>query len=979
MRTPAVVTAIVMTIAVAARPACAASDLTGRVVFSGKAVPGATITATHGDRSVSTISDDQGAFHFTNLDEGAWTIRVEMRGFFTTSLDVTVPVGGPPPTVTLTMRPFREIVGRPLEATGPDAPPAVRVAPALDPPTAMDPSLITGSLVNGATSPFSQPRAVGNNRPGRGRLYNVGLNGLFGNSGWNARPFSFSASDAPAPSYDDLQLGFTLGGPLRIPWVVRPGPQFFSAYQHGVLNSASTHSALMPTTAQRAGDFSQSATPIRDPQTGLPFRGNVIPAGRISASAAALLGYYPLPNAALPGGANYQTAVVSAARSDQLQFGMTKRVAMRMTIDGSFALQRTVTDAATLFGFQDRSRQSSMTGSLNWSRRLSSRVSARLRYQLTHAVASTTPFFANRINVSGDAGIAGNDQDPADWGPPTLSFPDIAGLADVEYQKTTSTTNSGGGELLIRHGTHNVTVGGDVRDHRVNVLEQPDPRGTLTFTGAATGNALADFLLGIPATSAISLGVSETRLRGASYDAYVNDDWRMLATLTFTLGVRWEYETPFTEASGRLANLDIASGFGAAAPVLGTSPSGAVSGASYPSSLVRPDRSGIEPRLGISWRPSLGSPVVFRASYGLYRNLGEYQSLALLLAQQPPFSKTFSIQNSAATPLTLANPFPSSPPAALNTFAIDPNFRSGGAHNWQVSVQRELPASLTVIAAYFGTKGTHLIQAFLPNTYPSGAVNPCAACPSNFIYVTSNGNSVRHAAQFTLRRRLHAGFTATLQYTLSKSMDDAATFSNKTITPASLTVAQDWLNLGAERAPSSFDQRHLLTVQLQYTTGVGVTGGTLVDTFWGSLWKDWTVTSNLNAGSGLPLTPVYFAAVPGTGMVGVRPALTGISTDPREPGTYADPAAYAAPPPGTWGNAGRNSLRGPAQFSLDASIARVFRFGARTNLEWHVSATNVLNRVTFAAINTVITSPQFGRPTLANPMRTLQTSFRLRF
>ena len=220
---------------------------------------------------------------------------------------------------------------------------------------------------------------------------------------------------------------------------------------------------------------------------------------------------------------------------------------------------------------------------------------------------------------------------------------------------------------------------------------------------------------------------------------------------------------------------------------------------------------------------------------------------------------------------------------------------------------------------------------------------------------------------------------AGVQYTIAKSTDDAATFANKVASVSALSIAQDWLDLDAERGPSSFDQRHLLSVQFQYTTGMGLQGGTLVDGKWATLFKDWTVASQLTTGSGLPLTPISFLAVSGTGVVGIRPALTGEPTAPAAAGSYANAAAYTTPALGTWGNAGRNSIRGPAQFSLDLSVARVFRLGGRWNLEWRLIATNVLNRVTFATIDTVVTSPQFGFPTLANPMRTLQMGVRLRF
>ena len=126
-------------------------------------------------------------------------------------------------------------------------------------------------------------------------------------------------------------------------------------------------------------------------------------------------------------------------------------------------------------------------------------------------------------------------------------------------------------------------------------------------------------------------------------------------------------------------------------------------------------------------------------------------------------------------------------------------------------------------------------------------------------------------------------------------------------------------------------------------------------------------------------TPVSFSAVAGTGFVGVRPRLTGLPVQPVSDGSYVNPAAYAAPLSGTWGDAGRNSIRGPAQFSLDASVARVFRLRGRLNLEWRLASTNVLNRVTFATIDTIVSSPQFGHATLANPMRRLQALLRLRF
>src|SRR5204863_667401 len=121
-------------------------------------------------------------------------------------------------------------------------------------------------------------------------------------------------------------------------------------------------------------------------------------------------------------------------------------------------------------------------------------------------------------------------------------------------------------------------------------------------TGAVTSFDLADFLLGIPRTSAIALGNADKNFRTASYDGYVTDDWRLNPVLTLNLGVRWEYEAPITETLGRLVNLDIASGFSAVAPVVATDPHGALTADAYPASLVRPDKNGFQPRLAMAWR-----------------------------------------------------------------------------------------------------------------------------------------------------------------------------------------------------------------------------------------------------------------------------------------------------------------------------------------------------------------------------------------
>jgi hypothetical protein len=962
----------------------AAAEYRGQVTFGGLPVPGASVTATQGGKKAFAITDVQGFYDLPDLTDGDWSIEIQMSGFETVAREAAPAEA----KWELKLLPLDRIKAQAqVPAVPPAAPPAApaeaQKAPAAAKESAGDDAgdraadgfLVNGSSQNGAASPFAQFAAFGNNRMGAKGLYNGGIGITFDNSGLDARPFSLTGLDTPKPTYNRLTGLATLGGPIQIPRLFKRPPVFFAQYQWTRNRNASSPPGLMPTAGERSGEF---AGPVTDPSTGAPFPNNVIPQDRISPQAEALLRLYPLPNFTGSAAYNYQIPILSAAHQDALQSRFNQTLGNKDQIYGRFAFQSLRTGAPNLFGFLDTSSLLGINTTANWSHRLAQGWFLNLGYQFSRLATHVTPYFEDRENVSAEAGIAGNNQEPANWGPPSLSFASgIAGLADGNSSFNRNQTSGLSDAARWNRRGHNVTFGSDFRREEFNYLGQQNPRGTFTFTGAATGSDFADFLLGIPDTSAIAFGNADKYFRESVYDAFINDDWRISPEVTLNAGLRWEYGAPIQEIYGRLVNLDAAPGFAAVSPVTGNG-------------LVHPDRHGVEPRVGIALRPISGSSMVIRAGYGIYYDTSVYQTIAVEMAQQPPLSKTLLAPNSPADPLTLANGFVASPLVTPNTFGIDPNFRVGYAQNWQVSLQRDLPASLQLTATYLGIKGTRGAQDFLPNTQPAGAVNPCPACPTGFAYVTSNGNSTREAGQIQLRRRLHNGLAGILQYTYSKSIDDdaalggqgasatgqnspsAASASPGGSAPASLAIAQNWLDLSGERGLSSFDQRHLLSLQLQYSTGMGIGGGTLLTGWKGALFKEWNLASTISAGTGLPETPIYLAAVEGTGVTGtIRPDYLG--------GAFPDRAAYAAPETGQWGNAGRDSITGPAQFSLNASLGRTFRVSDRLNLDLRIDSTNALNHVAFTSWNTIVNGAQFGLPAAANAMRSMQTTLRLRF
>ncbi|MBW8747991.1 MAG: TonB-dependent receptor, partial [Acidobacteria bacterium] len=315
-----------------------------------------------------------------------------------------------------------------------------------------------------------------------------------------------------------------------------------------------------------------------------------------------------------------------------------------------------------------------------------------------------------------------------------------------------------------------------------------------------------------------------------------------------------------------------------------------------------------------------------------------------------------------------------------NTFAVDPNLKIGSIQTWTLEVQRDLPWSLQWSGSYLGNKGTHGMQKSYPNSYAPGAGNACPSCPVGFAYISSGGNSTREAAQFQLRRRLRSGFAASVAYTFAKSIDNDAVLGGQNGGSATLPAAQNWRDLAAERGLSTNDQRHLLSASAQYTTGMGIGGGSLFDGWRGALYKEWTALVTISAGSGLPVTPYTPALLGGTGAHGsIRPDLTGAPVYAAPAGLALNPAAFAAPASGQFGNARRNSITGPSQLSMDFFMSRTFRLRDHWNLDLQMKANNVLNHVAFGSYVANIQSTQFGLPTSPGNMRTLQITARLRY
>ena len=216
-----------------------------------------------------------------------------------------------------------------------------------------------------------------------------------------------------------------------------------------------------------------------------------------------MLKLYPLPN--VPGNSlyNYQVPVITDTHQDALQLRLDKTIGNRNQFYGDSLFKAFGPAAPISSAFVDTTDTLGINLNVNWAHRFSHELFLTTGYKFSRLRTQVTPNFANRTNISGEAGITGNNQDPANWGPPTLIFSSgIASLTDANSADNRNETNGVSSSLLWNHGHHNVTLGGDFRRQEFNYLSQQNPRGTLTFTGVATGvSDFADFLTGIPDTS----------------------------------------------------------------------------------------------------------------------------------------------------------------------------------------------------------------------------------------------------------------------------------------------------------------------------------------------------------------------------------------------------------------------------------------------------------------------------------------------
>lgn len=777
------------------------------------------------------------------------------------------------------------------------------------------------------------------------------------------------------PKNDQNQFGGNLGGPL-----VRDRAFFFADYEGTRIERGVTRLTRVPTMAERQGIFSGT---VRDPLTGAPFPGSVIPLNRIDPVAAAILGLLPEPNT--PGTNNYLRTPAVDDNADRylgrvdLRLGGADNLFARYIYSDRFRFV-----PGNLGGVLDGTSTSA------WGR----------NFLKSHAlVGGLTKVFGsavfNETRLSWARGISDGKQDPfGNSGMAQIGFKgvpddpitaggvvgiDISGFTRIgspnfmpKFQHTDQfqITNT----LSWLRGKHNWKFGVDLMPIMNNeYVDIPSTRGNLQFNNTYTGNALSDFMLGYVFDAELS-NVHVVNQRRWSSSFYAQDDWRPIDELTLTLGLRYDFMTPSLEADDNQANID---------PATGTLVF-AKSGSLEDRALVKPDTNNFAPRLGAVYR--LNETTVLRTGYGIFYNLMDRIGSEDQLALNPPGLRNIRLRGTSTTPVFfLKDGFPAGylDPgnivlSRLTLRTADRNAPAAMFHHVSGGMEKQFGRSFVASVDVIGTRGSNLAILRNLNQPLAGTRDANGPLPypslGNVQYREHSGESEYMGADFSFERRFAEGYGFRASYTLGESRDQAPEHL-----AASSGRPQNGRDISSWEGPSDFDVRHRFVGSFVAELPFGEGKAMATDGIGAAILGGWTLSGIYTARSGLPFTVTQSSNNVGAGATGL-PNLVGDPEGERTVDNWFNVAAFETVASGTFGNAGRNRLRGPRYATFDTSLQR--RFGlpgtAAAVLRWDVF--NVTNRANFGLPNRNLSGSTTGTITsLAGDARIMQFALRIEF
>lgn len=502
-------------------------------------------------------------------------------------------------------------------------------------------------------------------------------------------------------------------------------------------------------------------------------------------------------------------------------------------------------------------------------------------------------------------------------------------------------------DVAVVKGRHQIGAGGWVQRVQSND-DAADQR-----SGIASFADLQHFMQGQATQVVATLSPIEIGWRQLAGAWYAQDTMSVRPRLTVTVGVRHEFNNGWNSPRGLASNFVFGSNH-----VLLTQP---VVGKSVYSENNAKYLFG--PRVGVAWAPFSGSKTAIHAGFGIYYQQLDYMGNCCDAA--PIGSLNYKVTVSPTTfPIHLAAGEPI-PGAKVAPAGVQPDLKMPTVQQYSLKIEQSLSPNTVLSVGYVGEHGYHLlstsdVNAAIPRILPDGSKFFPPRSPrgnpnlGNARYESSNGNSNYNALQVDVTRRFSYGLQFRGNYTFSKSLDTHSSSFLANSGVGGTTTLLDPQDPRRDWGLSNFDVKHRFTANFSYQLPVGRGKG-----YWGNvtgvpdrLISGWQVNGIVTVQGGFPFTPLVGFNQSGNGdsrapdRVSVNPNFSGARTLGK-PGRWYDPNAFVLPPPGTYGNAGRDILFGPGEAEFDASVFKNFRITEKAAVQFRGEIFNLFNRPNF--------------------------------
>ena len=809
-----------------------------------------------------------------------------------------------------------------------------------------------------------------------------GTNALHGSAFEYFRDDRFDEKDYFATTkadYNRHQFGGAVGGPI-----LRNRTFFFGDVERSRIRRQTTTVSTLPTDAARQGRFSRT---IIDPLTRQPFPGNVIPADRVDPASAQILGYVPAAQTAAAVD-NFVYNSPSDQDSTKWDLRLDHTISAAQSVYFRVSSQRNdIAASSPLPQDADGNFVSGGGGELSDHR---SAVFVHNRVWSPTIISSARVGW-NRITwdeTVPDQPLRGLGLPGVDSTQPGFSQIGITGYRSLGVSNVPnaddSTTAQVSADVTWSRGAHTVKAGVQAYRLSIDFLSSQRSSGIFNFNGQYTGDAFADFLLGYASSASLSKWAT------LNFDApythfFVQDDWRVSRRLTLNLGLRYEINLPPVDEHDAIANFDLDTDPAAPRIVL----AGEEGDDRRGRSLQGINRGLIAPRAGFAYSLP-GDKTVIRGGVGLfYGNLITVGGMSSLEINPPNHLRIARTTDRTVPSIFLSQGFGENPLVAsnardVNLVSWDRSDRWPTATQWNLNVQRELPARFVVEVGVQGNDLENNWRSIDGNPAPPGPGNinsrrlyRTAAIPgtsdvvtlANVTRIQKDGWFRYRALQTKLEKRFGHGLSALAAYAWSRT-----------------TGARRRLPGLHQPGGGGRGRRRRIAGTISWPAASTSCRSAATARF-GSDWRGWvdavlggwSVSPIVTLTSGAPLD-LSVNGNPSNSNGTDRPNVVGDwRLDDPTAERWFDTTAFVANAPYTFGDAPRNLLRGPGYANLDIVIRKAFRLSTRVTADLRFESFNAANRVNFGNPNTQLGNPSFGRISSAGSPRNNQVAVRLQF